>query len=152
MFIPQTFNHQRLSRKEAPMSKRNPKKTRPSRHPTYQEQTGSDGAFKNEIAALRRIFYDYTLVYDRAQTQQERDRAVEIMSLLSNRIAQLARSQHYITPPEDPQWKALMEAGEAILRDKPIMELFRPTEKSPHPGSQHPPTFPPLPPDHRSPT
>jgi hypothetical protein len=113
------------------MSKRNPRKTRPPRPPTYQEQTGSDGAFKNEIAALRRIFYDYTLIYDRARTQQEHDRAVEIMSLLTNRMAQLARAQHFITPPEDPQWKALMEAGQAILRDKPIMDLFRTKKNSP---------------------
>jgi hypothetical protein len=101
------------------LKRRNPKKTRPSRPPTYQEQTGSEGAFKNEIAALRRIFYDYTLVYDRAHTQQERDRAVEIISLLSNHMAQLARAQHLITPPEDLLWKALIEAGEAILRDNP---------------------------------
>jgi hypothetical protein len=99
--------------------------------PVYQEQTGSDGAFKNEIAAFRRIFFDYTLVYDQAQTQEERDRAVQIMSLISLRMAQLGRAQHFITPPEDPQWKALMEANEAVLRDKPIMDLFRPKGDSP---------------------
>jgi hypothetical protein len=113
------------------MSKRKSKKTYTSKPPTYQEQTNSTGAFKNEIAALRRIFMDYTLVYDQAETQADRDRAVQIMSLLTTRMAQLARAQHFITPPEDPQWKALMEAGEAILRDKPIMELFRPKNDSP---------------------
>jgi hypothetical protein len=118
------------------MSKRNPKKTRPSKPPTYQEQTGSTGAFENEIAALRRIFIDYTLAYDRAETQPERDRATQTLCLLSTRMGQLARAQHFITPPEDPQWKALMEAGEAILADKPIMDLFRPKDASPK-GSCH---------------
>jgi hypothetical protein len=117
------------------------------RPPAFPDETRSTGAFKNEIAALRRIFFDYTLVYDQAQTQDERDRAVQIMSLISIRMAQLARAQHFITPPEDPQWTALMEAGEAILRDKPIMDLFRPKEDRPGIGHHDPPPFPLLDPD-----
>jgi hypothetical protein len=110
--------------------------------PAFPDETSSNGAFKNEIAALRRIFFDYTLLYDQAASQDERDRAVQILSLLSIRMAQLARAQHFITPPEDPQWTELIRAGEAILSGKPVLNLFRPREDRPGNGHQDPPSFP----------
>jgi hypothetical protein len=127
-----------MSKKYRPEPKPRSRKT-----PVYPKDPPSNGAFASEIAALRRIFFDYTQVYDRARTQSERDRAVQMMSLLSVRMGQLARAQHFITPPEDPQWTELIRAGKAILRDKPIMDLFRPKENQLH-ASAHPdhPRFP----------
>jgi hypothetical protein len=103
-------------------------------------KTTSLNPLEPEIALLREILHDLKKHYRRTKDLRTRLAIADRIALFASRISQLARAQHYISPPPDPFLAELDAACEAVTKEWPLMELFRkppaapPILDPPHPN------------------
>jgi hypothetical protein len=103
------------------------------------QRTNKDVLAK-EIADLREIFSDLVEHYHNIQDMDTRLAIADRVALFSSRICQLARSQHFISPPEDPFLAELDAAGQSVTAGWKLMDRLHPSRKNPpapDPGEPH---------------
>jgi hypothetical protein len=125
---------------QTPELKPQPKVRRRSFH-TYSSPSGKDlsnesanpseDVLAKEIAALREILNDLVVHYHNTQDIHLRLAIADRIALFTGRISQLARAQHYLSPPPDPFLAELDATCQQVTKDWPLMELFRTPPPSP---------------------
>jgi hypothetical protein len=103
----------------------------PMSHTTLKKSLTPPDVLEDEIKALREIFHDLVKIYRRTKDLKTRLAIADRIAIFSARISQLARAQHFISPPPDPFLAELDAACEAVTKEWPVMELFRPSTQEP---------------------
>jgi hypothetical protein len=109
------------------------------------QKTTSRNVLEPEIALLREILHDLKKHYRRAKDLRTRLAIADRIALFASRISQLARAQHHLCPPPDPFLVELDAACEAVTKEWPLMDLFRPSRPSPPSLDPPPPNLSPPP-------
>jgi hypothetical protein len=91
-----------------------------SQKPT-QTTPPSPNPLQPEIDLLRGILHDLKKHYRRAVDLKTRLAIADRIALFAARISQLARAQHYLSPPPDPFLAELDAACEAVTKDWPSL-------------------------------